>query len=322
MKQYLAACAVALFATTTATWAQSQWPDKPVRLIVPYPPGGNVDSAARIISDRLGAVFKQQFLVENKAGAGGLIAGEFVARSEPDGYTFFVGANGPILFAPLIFKRDVYNWKKDFAPVSSVSFTSLVLQVHPSTPYKTVAQLLEAGKNPASKLSMASPGAGTTNHLISELVQEQSGAKWLTVQYKGNAPATSDLLGGQVDFNFDQVSVALPYIKDGRTRALAVSSPQRLPQLPDVPTLQEAGFKGLTAETFTGVLAPKGTPAAIVNRLSEALQTVLAEKPMQDKFAGLGAQSRGSKPEQFTEFLAAEDARWTPIIKKINITSQ
>ncbi len=320
MKKYLAACAVAVFAT--AALAQSQWPDKPVRLIVPYPPGGNVDSAARIISERLGAVFSQQFLVENKAGAGGLIAGEFVARSAPDGYTFFVGANGPILFAPLIFKRDVYHWKKDFVPVSSVSFTSLVLQVNPSTPYKTVAQLLEAGRNPAVKLSMASPGAGTTNHLLSELVQEQSGAKWLTVQYKGNAPATSDLLGGQVDFNFDQVSVALPFIKDGRTRALAVSSPKRLSQLPDVPTLQEAGFKGLTAETFTGVLAPKGTPPEIVKRLSDALQKLLAEKGVQDKFAGLGAESRGSPPEQFTEYLTAEDERWTPIIKKINITSQ
>ena len=320
MKKFLAACAVAVFAT--AALAQSQWPDKPVRLIVPYPPGGNVDSAARIISERLGAIFNQQFLVENKAGAGGLIAGEFVARSAPDGYTFFVGANGPILFAPLIFKRDVYHWKKDFVPVSSVSFTSLVLQVNPSTPHKTVAQLLEAGRNPAVKLSMASPGAGTTNHLLSELVQEQSGAKWLTVQYKGNAPATSDLLGGQVDFNFDQVSVALPFIKDGRTRALAVSSPKRLSQLPDVPTLQEAGFKGLTAETFTGVLAPKGTPPEIVKRLSDALQKLLAEKGVQDKFAGLGAESRGSPPEQFTEYLTAEDERWTPIIKKINITSQ
>ena len=320
MKKFLAACAVAVFAT--AALAQSQWPDKPVRLIVPYPPGGNVDSAARIISERLGALFNQQFLVENKAGAGGLIAGEFVARSAPDGYTFFVGANGPILFAPLIFKRDVYHWKKDFVPVSSVSFTSLVLQVNPSTPYKTVAQLLEAGRNPAVKLSMASPGAGTTNHLLSELVQEQSGAKWLTVQYKGNAPATADLLGGQVDFNFDQVSVALPFIKDGRTRALAVSSPKRLSQLPDVPTLQEAGFKGLTAETFTGVLAPKGTPPEIVKRLSDALQKLLAEKGVQDKFAGLGAESRGSPPEQFTEYLTAEDERWTPIIKKINITSQ
>ena len=320
MKKFLAACAVAVFAT--AALAQSQWPDKPVRLIVPYPPGGNVDSAARIITDRLAAIFNQQFLVENKAGAGGLIAGEFVARSAPDGYTFFVGANGPILFAPLIFKRDVYHWKKDFVPVSSVSFTSLVLQVNPSTPHKTVAQLLEAGRNPAVKLSMASPGAGTTNHLLSELVQEQSGAKWLTVQYKGNAPATSDLLGGQVDFNFDQVSVALPFIKDGRTRALAVSSPKRLSQLPDVPTLQEAGFKGLTAETFTGVLAPKGTPPEIVKRLSDALQKLLAEKGVQDKFAGLGAESRGSPPEQFTEYLTAEDERWTPIIKKINITSQ
>lgn len=157
------------------------WPDKPVRLVLPYPPGGNVDGAARIISDQLQAIFKQPFLVDNKPGAGGLIAGEFVAKAAPDGYTFFMGANGPILFSPTIFKRDAYDWRRDFVPVTSVSFTPLVLQVNPSTPYKTIGELIEAGKKPGNKLTMASPGAGTQNHLVSEYLQRESGAHWTTV---------------------------------------------------------------------------------------------------------------------------------------------
>lgn len=313
--------AVAALATLP-TLAQNTWPDKPVKLVLPYPPGGNVDGAARIISEQLQAVFKQPFVVDNRPGAGGMIAGEAVAKAQPDGYTFFMGANGPILFSPTIFKRNAYDWKKDFAPVSSVSFTPLVLQVHPSTPYKSVAELIAAGKKPGNALTMASPGAGTTNHLLSEYLQRESGAQWTTVHYKGNAPATTDLLGGQVQFNFDQVSVAGPFIQQGRTRALAVSSPKRLPQLPDVPTLQEAGFKDFSTETFTGVLAPRATPKEIVVRLSDALQKILADKAVQAKFQALGSEARGTTPEQFTEFLAKEDARWMPVIKQANITAE
>lgn len=308
--------------TVLPALAQNTWPDKPVKLVLPYPPGGNVDGAARIISEQLQTVFKQPFVVENRPGAGGMIAGEAVAKAQPDGYTFFMGANGPILFSPTIFRRNAYDWKKDFAPVSSVSFTPLVLQVHPSTPYKTVAELIAAGKKPGNALTMASPGAGTTNHLLSEYLQRESGAQWTTVHYKGNAPATTDLLGGQVQFNFDQVSVAGPFIQQGRTRALAVSSPKRLPQLPDVPTLQEAGFKDFSTETFTGILAPRATPKEIVVRLSDALQKILADKAVQAKFQALGSEARGSTPEQFTEFLAKEDARWMPVIKQANITAE
>ncbi|WP_304307942.1 tripartite tricarboxylate transporter substrate binding protein [Pseudacidovorax intermedius] len=298
------------------------WPDKPVRLVLPYPPGGNVDGAARIISDQLQAQFKQPFLVDNKPGAGGLIAGEYVAKAAPDGYTFFMTANGPLLFSPTIFKRDAYEWRRDFVPVSSVSFTPLVLQVSPSTPYKTIGELIDAGKKPGNKLTMASPGAGTQNHLVSEYLQRESGAHWVTVHYKGNAPATTDLLGGQVDFNFDQVSVAQPFIQQGRTRPLAVTSPQRLPQLPDVPTLQESGFKDFSTETFTGLMAPKGTPDAIVQKLSQALQKILADKAVQERFNVLGSQARAMTPAEFTQFLDKEDKRWIPIIKQANITAQ
>jgi tripartite-type tricarboxylate transporter receptor subunit TctC len=324
LKDLIATFAVAActaLATLPAA-AQGTWPDKPVKLVLPYPPGGNVDGAARIVSEQLQALFKQPFIVDNRPGAGGMIAGEFVSKATPDGYTFFMGANGPILFSPTIFKRSAYDWKKDFAPVSSVSFTPLVLQVHPSTPYKTVAELIAEGKKPGNALTMASPGAGTQNHLVSEYLQRESGAHWTTVHYKGNAPATTDLLGGQVKFNFDQISVAGPFIQQGRTRALAVTSPHRLPQLPDVPTLQEAGFKDFSTETFTGILAPRATPPEIVTRLSEAVQKILADKAVQARFRTLGSEARGSTPEQFAGFLAKEDARWMPVIKQANISAE
>lgn len=301
--------------------AAQTWPDKPVRLVLPYPPGGNVDGAARIVSEQLQQVFKQPFLVDNRPGAGGMIAGEAVAKAAPDGTTFFMGANGPILFSPLIFKRAAYDWKKDFVPVGSVSFTPLVLQVHPSVPYRTIGELLAAAKKD-NRINMASPGAGTTNHLVSEFLQRESGAKWTTVHYKGNAPATTDLLGGQVQFNFDQLSVAQPFIQQGRTRALAVTSAKRVPQLPDVPTLQEAGFKDFEAETFTGILAPAGTPKEVVVRFSDALRRILADKAVQEKFQTLGAEARAMSPDEFQRFLAKEDARWTPVIKQSNITAE
>ena len=324
MRQAIATLAVAACATLAAVpaFAQDGWPDKPVKLVLPYPPGGNVDGAARIISEQLQAVFKQPFIVDNRPGAGGMIAGEQVAKAAPDGYTFFMGANGPILFSPTIFKRNAYDWKKDFAPVSSVSFTPLVLQVNAATPYKNIAEFMAAAGKPGSALTMASPGAGTTNHLVSEYLQRESGVKWLTVHYKGNAPATTDLLGGQVQFNFDQLSVAQPFIQQGRTRALAVTSARRVPQLPDVPTLQEAGFKGFEAETFTGILAPAGTSKEVLQRFSAALRTILEDKTVQAKFQTLGAEARGSTPEQFAKFLAKEDARWMPVIKQANITAE
>ncbi|MCA0325844.1 MAG: tripartite tricarboxylate transporter substrate binding protein [Proteobacteria bacterium] len=321
----LALACTASIGLPTVGHAQSgaaAWPDKPVRLVLPYPPGGNVDGAARIVGEELQEMFKQPFVIENKPGAGGMIAGEFVAKSAPDGYTFFMGANGPILFSPTIFRRDVYDWRRDFAPVTSVSFTPLVLQVNPSTPYKTLADLITAAKKPGNKLTMASPGAGTQNHLVSEYLTRESGLHWTTVHYKGNAPATTDLLGGHVDFNFDQLSVALPFIQQGRTRALAVTSPQRLPQLPNVPTLQESGFKDFSTETFTGILAPKGTPEAIVTRLSEAVQKILAKKSVQARYEALGAEGRAMTPQQFTQFLDKESKRWIPIIKAANITAQ
>jgi tripartite-type tricarboxylate transporter receptor subunit TctC len=321
MKPLLIGSLMALAAVCSAPAAAEAWPARPVRIVVPYPPGGNVDVAARIIAPGLQAAFGQPFIVDNKSGAGGMIGAEDVARSAPDGYTLFLAANGPLLFSPLIFRRAAYKWDKDFVPISSVSFTPLVLQVRPSLPVNNVQELLAMARKDPGKLTMASPGAGTTNHLVSELLQSLTGVHWTTAHYKGNAPATTDLLGGQVDFNFDQVSVSLPFIKEGKVRALAVTTANRVPSLPDVPTFAQAGVQGMEASTFTGLLAPKGTPPEIVQRLSAALEKILKEKDVIARFDGLGAEARGSTPEAFAQYLAREDARWTPIIKNANITA-
>ena len=322
MKKIMTLALASLALAASVGTQAAQWPDKPVKIVVPYPPGGNVDTAARVIAPGLEQAFGQSFIVENRPGAGGMIAAEYVARSEPDGYTLLMASNGPLLYSPLIFGRHSYTWKKDFVPISTVSLTPMVLEVNPSLPIKTLGELIALAKKEPGKLNMASPGAGTSNHLLSELLQAKTGASWTTVHYKGNAPATTDLLAGQVQFAFDQVSVALPFIKEHKLRPLAVSSEQRLPQLPAVPTLEEAGLKGVHAETFTGLLAPAGTPQDIANRISAALQKILREKKVVQKFDAIGAQAQASTPEQFVQRLQHEDSVWIPVIKNAHISAR
>ena len=312
------ALAAALLAKPVPAIAQ-EWPTKPIRLVVPYPPGGNVDVAARIVAPGLEKALGQTVIVENRAGAGGMIAAEHVARSAPDGYTFFFTANGPLLFSPITFGKSTYQWDRDIVPVSSVSFTPLVLQVNSKLPVRTFRQLLELVEKQPDKVTMASPGAGTTNHLVSELLQARTGVRWETVHYKGNAPATQDLLAGQVQFNFDQVSVSLPYIKDGRLRALAVTTQKRVPALADVPTLIELGVADFTAETFTGIVAPKGTPQPVLDRLHVELARVLQDRAVIGRFDQLGAEARAMTPDAFAAYLRRQYDTWAPVIRKINI---
>ncbi len=317
--RYPTLVAAALAAMLAGPVSAQEWPSRNVKLIVPYPAGGNVDTAARIVADRLQEKLGQPFVIENKAGAGGLIAGEAFAKSPNDGYTLFVGANGPVLFAPEIARRDAYQWKRDFVPITTISMTPLVLEVHPSVKAQNLKEFFDLAKREPGKMTMASPGAGTTNHLLSELAQSSLGLQWVTVHYRGNAPATNDLIGGQVHFAFDQISVALQYFKNGMLRPLAVTSTKRTTWLPDVPTFKELGYPDFDAQTFTGLFAPAGTPAPIVARLHEAMTAILKDPAVVEKFDKIGAEAVAMTPADFTAYLSREDAKWIPIVRKADI---
>lgn len=298
-----------------------EWPARPVRLVVPYPPGGNVDVAARILAERLQQELRQPFVVENRAGAGGLIGAEAVARAEPDGYTVLIGANGPILFAPEMAARRAYEWRRDFIPVTAVTLTPLVLQVRPNLAADTFEKFLAVARTPQQPLKMASPGPGTTNHLISEVMQAKLGITWTTVQYRGNAPATSDVIAGHMDFNLDQLSVAMPFLRDGRTRALAITGAQRSPDLPNVPTFTELGYPEFDGQTFTGLMLPARTPEAIVERLHAAAVKVLGEPAVRERLRTIGAMAAPMSRADFARYLEKEDTTWLPVIKRLEIRS-
>lgn len=293
------------------------FPTKPVTLVVPYPPGGNVDSAARIIAPHMEEALGQPIVVENRAGAGGMIAAEYVKNADADGYTLFMAANGPLLFAPMTMGRpDAYDWKSDFAPIGSVSITPMALSVRKDVGIDNIDELLE--KASSDDLLMASPGAGTTNHLASELLKKEADGTWRIVHYKGNAPAIASLLGGETVFSFDQLSVILPHVKDGVVVPLAVTSAERVEALPDVPTMMETGRDGFLAVTFTGLLAPDGTPNDVLQTISDALNGALESEDVKQRFADLGSISSLMSPEEFTGFLQEIDDTWRPVVAEVN----
>jgi len=310
--------AVIALAFSLQTFAQN-YPVKPVRLIVPFAAGGNVDITARQIAPGLSELLGQNFIVDNRVGAGGVIGAEAVAKAAPDGYTLMMGSNSTVSVAPSLYPKLAYHPVRDFAPVSLVATTPFVLVVHPSVPVKSVKELIALAKTKSGRLAMASGGTGSSNHLVGELFQALTGAKFTHVPYKGAGPAGVDLMAGQVDLLFDQLSSSVGPLKSGRIRALAVTSAARTAVFPDIPTMKEAGVADFEVTNITGVLAPAGTSAEIIGRLNAAILKVLGSASVKERFAGLALEPAPSTPEQFSVYIKEDFARWTKVVKDASI---
>ena len=311
--------AAALAAALTSPSSAQQFPTKPIVFVVPYAAGGNVDVSARILQAGIGDTLGQPIIIENRPGAGGTIAGDYVARAAPDGHTLFVGSNGPIMLGPMTMPRPPYQWDKAFAPVSSLAFATNMLLVRPTLPVKSVAELVAYARANPGKLTLATSSGASINHFMAELLKLKAGITWTEVHYRGNAPAINDLVAGHVDLGLQQLVDSLQHINAGKLRALAVLGPNRVAAIPDVPTIVEAGFPDVQGVTFNGLFAPKATPPAVVERLSAAVRTALDKKAVVDQLAALGSQARGSTPEEFAKFLEHETRKWTEVMKQANI---
>ena len=310
--------AIAALAPVALAVAQG-YPSKPVRLIVPFAAGGNVDITARQIAPGLSELLGQNVIVDNRVGAGCVIGAEVVAKAVPDGYTLMMGSNSTVSVAPSLYPKLAYHPVRDFAPVSLVATTPFVLVVHPSVPAKTVKELIALARAKPGRLSMASGGTGSSNQLVGELFQTLTGAKFTHVPYKGAGPAGVDLMAGQVDLLFDQLSSSVGPIKSGRIRALAVTSAARTGVFPDIPTMKEAGVADFEVTNITGVLAPAGTSAEIITRLNAAILKVLAAPATKERFAGLALDPAPSTPDQFSAYIRDDFARWTKVVKDAGI---
>lgn len=317
MRRLCVLLALASALACPAVAAAQDWPNRPVHFIVPYPPGGNADVVGRVLAQALQEKLHQPFIVDNKSGAGGIIGALAVAHAAADGYTFLFSANGPILFASDLVKEHPYKWNKDFETVATVSFTPLAVVVNPKSPDKTFKDFVAHAKKANGKMIFASGGMGSSNHLFGVYVERQLKLKWTTVQYRGTTPALNDLIGGHADFTIDQVNSSTPFVKGGTIRALAVSSANRWPALPDVPTMAELGYPKLIASTFTALMAPARTPQVVVAKLNHTLAEVVREPTVRQRIEALGSEINVMSPKRSAAFLADESAKWTPIVQEL-----
>ena len=311
--------AAAVLTLLAAHPAAAEYPDKPIRIMAPYAPGGNIDVTARIIADKLKDVLGVPVLVENKAGASGMIGSDVVARAAPDGYTLLVSANS-LVAVPAIYGNAPYDWRTAFTPISHIQRVPAVVLVTPNSPIKTLADFVALGRD--GKFAVADSGIGTTNHLALELIGEATGTKYTLIHYKGSGAASIDVIAGQVPAQVDQVNAAIGHIKGGKLRAIAISSDKRMPELPDVPTFKESGVKGLetfTFSTFTGLFGPAKMPPDVVAKLNEAMVKVLKDPAVVKRFADLTAEAYPTTPQETAAMFEAEDKVVVPLIKKLGI---
>ena len=304
------------------TVAMAQYPDKPIKLIVPYSPGGTTDIMARTLQEPLSKALGQPVIVDNKAGAAGAIGTKQVATTPPDGYTLIFGNNGPSAIVPLIQKDVGYDPVKDFAPVSLVSIAPLTLVVHPSVPATNVKELIAWAKTQPGGVDYATAGAGSLGHLATELFGKEAGIKLNHVPYKGQAPSTMAVLNGEVKLllttSSDTQDAA---VKSGKLKLLGVSTPKPSPLMPSAPTIGQS-LPGYETVVWFGILAPAGTPAPVINRLNAAIREVLADPQIQQKFVGYGCIATASTPQEFSAMIAAEVPKWKSIVETAKITTQ
>jgi tripartite-type tricarboxylate transporter receptor subunit TctC len=306
---------------SAASLSAFAWPDKPVTLIVPFPPGGSTDTIARILAPKLQEKLGGSFIVDNRAGATGTIGAAAVTRAAPDGYTLLVTSLGPLVIAPHLIKSVQYDALKDFDLLTVAVQAPNVLVVPAASPLKSVADVVAHLKKEPGKMSFASSGNGSSDHLTAALFWQQTGTSGLHIPYKGGAPAINDLLGGQVEASFQNINAVVQHINAGKLRALGVTSEKRTQLLPQVPTLAEAGVKGVVVTSWQAVVGPKGLPAEIKSKLHAALAAALNDDAVKPKLVGQGFEIVADTPEQFAKFQAAEFARWKRVIEVGKITA-
>ncbi|MBI2293639.1 MAG: tripartite tricarboxylate transporter substrate binding protein [Betaproteobacteria bacterium] len=297
----------------------AQYPDRPVRLVVPWPPGGGVDIAARTIQQGLTENLKQPVVIDNRGGAGGTIGTAHAAKSPADGYTLLMASSSTHAVAPSLYKNLPYDPIRDFAPVSFVETKPYLLVVHPSMPARNVKELIAVARASKIRLTMASAGTGSSNHLVGELFQLLAGVKFIHVPYKGTAPAGLAVISGECDLLIDQLAPSLPHIQAGKLRALAITMEKRSPQLPQVMTLRESGITGGEAIGYTALVAPAGTPPAILERLNAAVVSLLKSPAIVERFASQGSNAYPTTPEQVTQQLRADLAKWATVIARAGV---
>ncbi len=310
---------LAALPTAHAQAPGADWPNKPVRWVVPFPPGGAMDAIARTLGDKMGKTLGQPFVIENKAGAGGNIGADYVAKQPGDGYTMMITSIGMATNKPLYGKLP-YDPIKDFAPVSLLAIVPNVLVTNASQPdVKTVSDVIAAARKAPGKLTYGSAGNGTSIHLAGEVFNSLAQTDMLHIPYKGSGPALADLLGGQINYMFDSITSAKPHIQSGKLRALGVTTAKRSAALPDVPTLAEAGLPGYEVSPWFAVFMPAGTPPAVVNKLSAALRDAMKQPDVVARFDSIGAEPVGSTPNDLAKHLARESDRWAKLIAERGI---
>lgn len=318
MKQVITVLLLALASATVL--AQADYPNRPVTLVVPFPPGGGTDTGARIVAQRLGMRWGQPVVIDNKGGASGQLGADFVAKAKPDGYTLLMGNIGTQAINPILYKKLPYDPDKAFAPISLVAELPLAMMVNPGVPAKTAQEFITLANSQPGRLNYSSSGGGGAPHLAAEMFKEATGTFILHVPYRGGGPAVADLLAGNVQLSFMTVLEAIGHIKAGKLRALAVTSSQRVSALPDVPTLAESAVPAFNSISWIGLLAPAGTPPAVVDQIAADLREVINTPEVKSRLVDLGGVPRSTSPAEFSRLIDDDRKRYTTIIKNRGIT--